>query len=64
MLGLPLPLKLTFENEDKIRKTVERGGGLSNLEARSMLDHGIEIGRGGVWLEMTEEQYRKLLKQR
>ena len=63
-MGLPLPLKLTFENEDKIRKTVERGGGLSNLEARSMLDHGIEIGRGGVWLEMTEEQYRKLLKQR
>jgi hypothetical protein len=27
-----------------------------------MLRHGIEIGRGGVWLSLTEEQYHKLKK--
>jgi hypothetical protein len=31
-----------------------------NLESRQSLDHGIEIGRGGVWLELSEEQYQKL----
>jgi len=32
-----------------------------NLEARQSLDQGIEIGRGGIWLELSEEQYNKLL---
>jgi hypothetical protein len=30
-----------------------------NLEQIQSLDHGIEIGRGGVWLELSEEQYWK-----
>jgi hypothetical protein len=61
-LQTSLPLRLTFDSEDKIRQMAERGGGFTSLETRSMLDHGIEIGRGGVWLELTEEQYQKLLK--
>ncbi len=31
-----------------------------NLESLRALEHGIEIGRGGVWLELTEEHYEKL----
>ena len=38
----------------------ERGGCHLNLEARQANDHAIEIGRGGIWLELTEEQYEKL----
>jgi hypothetical protein len=61
-LRTSLWLRLTFDNEDKIRQMAERGGGLPNLESRSMVDHGLEIGRGGVWLELPEDQYQKLLK--
>jgi hypothetical protein len=41
---------------------VERGGGLPNLEASHMLRLGIEVGRGGVWLSLNDEQYQKLKK--
>jgi hypothetical protein len=51
---------LHFRSDQKIREIAERGGCNMNLEARQSLDHGIEIGRGGVWLELTEEQYRRL----
>jgi hypothetical protein len=33
-----------------------------NLEGRQALDHGIEKGRGGIWLLLTDEQYGKLKK--
>lgn len=59
-LQTPLPRKLHFRSEEKVRELAERGGCSMNLESRQALDHGIEIGRGGVWLELTEEQYRKL----
>jgi hypothetical protein len=51
---------LHFKGDDKIREIADRGGCNMNLEARQSLDHGIEIGRGGIWLELTEEQYRGL----
>jgi hypothetical protein len=59
-LKTPLPRKLRFKSPEKIREIAERGGCNLNLEARQSLDHGIEIGRGGTWLELSEEQYRKL----
>jgi hypothetical protein len=59
-LKTPLGKKLHFKNHERIREIAERGGCNMNLEARQSLDHGIEIGRGGVWLELSEEQYRKL----
>ena len=37
-------------------------GGSKLTETRQALDHGIEIGRGGVWLELTEEKYAGLRK--
>jgi hypothetical protein len=52
--------ELHFKSDQKIREIADRGGCNMNLEARQSLDHGIEIGRGGIWLELTEEQYRRL----
>jgi hypothetical protein len=59
-LKTPLPRKLHFASPDKVVELVERGGGLSNLESRQALDQAIEIGRGGVFLNLTEEQYARL----
>jgi len=58
----PLPRKLTFATADKVREMAERGGALSNLETRQMLEYGIQAGRGGVTLTLTDEQYAKLSK--
>ena len=55
-----LPKKLNFKNPGKIVELAERGGAALDLEARQAIDHAIRIGRGGVWLELTDEQYRKL----
>jgi len=60
-LKTPLPKKLCFASLGKVVELVERGGGLSNLESRQALDQAIEIGRGGVFLSLTGEQYSKLL---
>jgi hypothetical protein len=59
-LKTPLPKKLTFEHSQKIIELAERVGYSMHLEERQSLDHGIENGRGGIWLLLTEEQYTKL----
>ena len=59
-LKTPLPKKLNFRSPDKIILLAEHGAAFSNLETRQAMDHAIAAGRGGVWLELTEEQYRKL----
>jgi hypothetical protein len=55
-----LPKRLHFSSPDKIIELVERGGGLRDQESRLMLEQGISMGRGGVFLSLTAEQYRKL----
>lgn len=55
-----LARKLRFTTEEKIYELAERGGAEMTSEARSMLAHGISIGRGGVWLNLTPEQYARL----
>lgn len=56
-----LPRKLTFATADKIIEIHERWGEIRTEAARSELERSIEMGRpGGVWLDLTEEQYRKL----
>jgi hypothetical protein len=60
-LKTPLPKRLTFQSQDKIMELAERGGAaMMNLEGRQAIQHGIEMGRGGVYLNLTGEQYRKL----
>ena len=55
-----LPLKLTFAYADKIMEMYERWGTSRLLEDRAAVLHGIEIGRGAIWLRLTPEEYAKL----
>jgi hypothetical protein len=52
--------RLTVASPEKLREMAERGGALTNLESRQMLEYGIESGRGGVTLKLTGEQLAKL----
>ena len=61
-LKTPLPRKLNFASSDKIIGLAARAGALRNLECRQAIEHGIEVGRGGVFLMLTENQYAKLKK--
>ena len=56
----PLPRKLNFADPEKIRELARRGEAWGNLESKQALEHGIETGRGGVWLNLTLEQYARL----
>lgn len=55
-----LPRKLSFADVEKVRELAKRGGGVSDLESASALEHGIEVGRGGIWLSHTSAQYARL----
>ena len=59
-LKTPLPRKITLQDPAKLIELAEHGGYGLNLEGRHALDNPIENGRGGIWLELTEEQYQKL----
>jgi hypothetical protein len=37
-----------------------RGEALGTSEARQMLEHAIETGRGGIYLRLTSEQFVRL----
>lgn len=52
--------KLTFSDSRKIVELAERGGYSLTLEGRHTLEHGIENGRGGIWLLLSPEQYQRL----
>jgi hypothetical protein len=54
-----LPLKLTFQSEAKIR-TMQQQFGSPSLEDRQAPEHGLSIGRGGVWLNLNGQQYDRL----
>jgi hypothetical protein len=59
-LKTALPRKFTFADPEKIRELARRGEAWGTSEARQMLEHAIETGRGGVYLRLTPEQYRAL----
>ena len=59
-LQTSLRKKLTFVSEKKIIELAERGNADLNLESRASIDHGIAIGRGGFYLNLTEEEYHRL----
>jgi len=59
-LRTPLRKTATFASEDKLIEMAERGNANLNLESRAAIQHGIEIGRGGVYLNLTDEQHRRL----
>jgi hypothetical protein len=55
-----LPRKITLADPAKLIEMAERGGYGMHLEGRQALERAIRVGSGGVWLELTEEQYQKL----
>jgi hypothetical protein len=59
-LKTALPKKLTFTDARKIVELAERGGYSMSHEGRHALEHGIENGRGGIWLLLSHEQYQRL----
>lgn len=50
----------TFATSEKVRELIQRTETKMDLAARQALDHAIEKGRGGVFLNLTDEQYTKL----
>ena len=61
-LKTSLRKQLTFVSEQKIVELAERGNADLNLESRAAIQHGIRIGRGGFYLNLTDEQYAKLTR--
>jgi hypothetical protein len=59
-LKTSLPRKLNFASAEKVIELVERAGGFTEEDSRSIVNHGIETGRGGIFLMPTEGQYAKL----
>jgi hypothetical protein len=59
-LKTPLPRKITLKDPESVRALAVKGGRVMNLEKRQAFDYAINMGRGGVWLEVTKEQYLKL----
>jgi hypothetical protein len=59
-LKTPLPRALMFTDPERIRELACRGEAWGTSESRLMLEHTIETGRGGCYLRLTPQQYRKL----
>jgi hypothetical protein len=59
-LKTSLPRTLTFATSAKILELAEHAGALRDLACWQAIEHGISVGRGGVWLMLTREQYAKL----
>jgi hypothetical protein len=59
-LKTALPKKLTFSDPEKIRELARRGEAMGDLESKQIVEHAIEVGRGGCYLRLTPDQYRKL----
>jgi hypothetical protein len=59
-LKTPLPRKFTFQTLEKVEELIRRGGGMKDLAEKQAVAHGLDMGRGGVYLSLTEDQYRAL----
>lgn len=59
-LRTPVPRKVTVADEKKIFEMAKRGGFTLNITGRQELQEAIRKGVGGIWLELTPEQYEKL----
>ena len=55
-----LPRTVMLPDERKLFELVKRGGFTLNISGRQEIEDAIRKKRGGVWLELTLEQYAKL----
>ena len=56
----PLPRTVMLADERRLFELVKRGGFTLNISGRQELQEAIRKKRGGIWLELTPEQYAKL----
>ena len=56
----PLPRKLAFADDRKIWEIAKRGGFTLNIAGRQEIEEALRKGGGGIWLDLTPEQYAKL----
>lgn len=63
-LKTPIPVRLNLLRKERLFEIAERGGYQLNLEGRHALERAVETGRGGIWLEPSEEHYQKLKRER
>jgi len=61
-LKTPLPRKVSFSAPRRMLEFAERGGCVLRLEDRQAFEHGLSIGRGGLLLNLTTEQYAALAR--
>lgn len=59
-LKTPTGRSRTFGSEDKLRELIVRTPTRFDLAGKQALEHAFAGGRGGLYLELTGEQYRKL----
>lgn len=57
-----LPLQLRLHGAQKLNELGERGQCRTDLVAKRALEAGINVGLGGLFLKLTDEQYQKLLR--
>ena len=56
----PLPRTVMLDDQRKLFELVKRGGFTLNISGRREMEEAIRTKHGGVWLELTPEQYAKL----
>lgn len=55
-----LPREFTFNSSATVRELAKRGYGLVHEWDREGFEVGLDIGKGGIWLRLTDEQYLAL----
>lgn len=55
-----LPREFTFGSAATVREVARRGNGLIDKWDQQAFELGLEIGKGGVWLRLSDEQFRAL----
>jgi hypothetical protein len=55
-----LPRQFTFNDATKVRELATRGNGLIDKWDRDGFELDLQIGRGGIWLRLSYEQYKAI----
>ena len=55
-----LPRQLVFADSDKLLEMFDRWGVDRKQEDRTAFEYAIKVGRGGIYLDLSHEEYLKL----
>jgi hypothetical protein len=55
-----LPREFTLKSPDTLREIARRGNCVTDKWDREGFELGLEVGRGGIWLRLNDEQYLAL----